>query len=171
MGAAQFRDGETLFLCRVGGVAVNLGRVLLHRSEHEDFWAVPGGRIEVGETSEQALKREMREELGAEVGVGRLLWVVENFFRHTPLDEPPDSPARMGHHELGLYLEMQVSPDLAAMESFAGAELIGTQHEFALEYRWFEPSEIATLDVRPAAFRELLNQPLPTGATRLVSTG
>jgi ADP-ribose pyrophosphatase YjhB (NUDIX family) len=111
LGKAQFRDGDTVFLCRVAGVAVHEGRVLLHRSEHDDFWALPGGRIEVGESSTQALRREMLEEVGAEVTVGRLLWVVENFFQHYPLDQSPDTAISIDHHEIGWYLEMEVPAD------------------------------------------------------------
>jgi len=103
MGHAQLRDGETIFLCRVAGVAVVDDRVLLHRSEHDDFWALPGGRLEVGETMTEALRREMREEVEVDVEVGRLLWVIENFFDHYPLDQPPDTSLRSAHHELGFF--------------------------------------------------------------------
>ncbi len=69
------------FHYRVAGVATHDGRVLLHRSENDDFWSLPGGRTQHSESAAAALRREMREELGAEVTVVRLLWVVENFFR------------------------------------------------------------------------------------------
>jgi ADP-ribose pyrophosphatase YjhB (NUDIX family) len=55
-------------------------RVLVSRAVVDDFWALPGGRIEIGETSSEAVVREMREELSVEVEVDRLLWVTEEFF-------------------------------------------------------------------------------------------
>lgn len=39
-----------------------------------NLWEFPGGKIEPGETEDQALVREAREELGVEVRVGRRLW-------------------------------------------------------------------------------------------------
>ena len=45
--------------------------------EFKDGWEFPGGKIELGESSEEALVREIREELDVDIKVGRLLETVE----------------------------------------------------------------------------------------------
>ena len=44
---------------------------------YKDYWEFPGGKIEPGETPEQALIREIREELATEIRVKELLTTVE----------------------------------------------------------------------------------------------
>ena len=63
--AAIIRKGDKIFATQRG------------YGEWQDWWEFPGGKMEVGETPEEALKREIREELSAEISVGELLTTVE----------------------------------------------------------------------------------------------
>ena len=63
--AAIIRKGDKIFATQRG------------YGEWQDWWEFPGGKMEVGETPEEALVRELREELSAEISVGELLTTVE----------------------------------------------------------------------------------------------
>ena len=73
------RDGAG-FSYRVAGIVVHNGCVLLQNTGRETGYALPGGSAAFGETNAETLAREFREELGAEIVVGALRWVEENFF-------------------------------------------------------------------------------------------
>jgi len=65
---AQFRVG-------VYGVIIEDGKVLLALRRDIDWWNLPGGGMELGETVDEALQREALEETGLRVRVGRLVGV------------------------------------------------------------------------------------------------
>jgi len=68
----------------VGAVIVDGNRVVLVKRAHEPLkgeWSLPGGSVEVGETLEEAVAREAREETGLVIRVGPLLDVFDRIHR------------------------------------------------------------------------------------------
>ena len=64
----------------VAAIIVNNGKIFATQRGYGDFiggWEFPGGKIEPGETSEEALVREIKEELEVEIKVGNLIDTVE----------------------------------------------------------------------------------------------
>jgi 8-oxo-dGTP diphosphatase len=65
VAAAVIKDGERVFATARG------------YGEYKGKWEFPGGKIEEGETPQQALKREIEEELDTEINVGEYICTVE----------------------------------------------------------------------------------------------
>ena len=66
--AAIIRKGNKVFATQRG------------YGDWKDWWEFPGGKMEAGETPEQALKREIREELSTEISVDEFLCTVEHAY-------------------------------------------------------------------------------------------
>ena len=68
----------------VGAVVLDGDRVLLVKRAHEPLkgqWSLPGGVVELGETLDVALMREVREETGLTITVGPVVEVLERVLR------------------------------------------------------------------------------------------
>jgi 8-oxo-dGTP diphosphatase len=93
-----------------------------------DFWAPPGGGLEVGESTQNALKREFLEECGLEISVGEFLFAcefinpplhaVELFFEVFSNDKPRlGHDPEMGTHQVLTDLSFWPPKELAALPS------------------------------------------------------
>jgi len=70
----------------VGAVIVDDGRVVLIKRKYEPLagqWSLPGGTLEIGESLEAGVAREMREETGLEVAVGPVVDVFDRILLDT----------------------------------------------------------------------------------------
>ncbi|MDP1884037.1 MAG: NUDIX domain-containing protein [Candidatus Moranbacteria bacterium] len=69
------------------GIILDKGEAVFMKNKSTGKLWFPGGGVEIGETLEEALKREIMEETGLEVEVGEMVFFKENFFYYEPLDE------------------------------------------------------------------------------------
>ena len=123
----------------VGGVVVEQGRVLLARRGRAPLlgeWSIPGGALKVGETLEEALRRELREETGLEVTPLELLEVLDRIV--------PDEDGRTRYHYVLIDYLCRVEPS-GPQNPLAGTD--------ASECRWVAPSELAPYHLRPETLR------------------
>ena len=109
--AAVICDGDRIFATQRG------------YGEYKDGWEFPGGKIEEGETPQQALKREIMEELDTEITVGELIDTIE-------YDYP----------------DFHLSMDCFWCKTVSG-ELTLKEHEAA---RWLDKESLDSVDWLPA---------------------
>ncbi|MBE2234293.1 MAG: NUDIX domain-containing protein [Anaerolinea sp.] len=155
MTMITFTQDNTRFTCRIVGVAIDQGRVLLHKAADDNFWALPGGRAELREEAAATLRREMIEELQIQVDVVRLLWLVENFFQYRGLD----------FHELGLYFLMRVPADWP--RRMENGPFLGYEQGVQLFFQWFPLEALPAMRVYPSFLASGL-QDLPASPQHVV---
>jgi mutator protein MutT len=70
-------------IVRPTGILIEDGKILIVKQEvsRERHWSLPGGKLEYGETIEQCLVREVKEETGIDIKVKEMLYVTDRF-RH-----------------------------------------------------------------------------------------
>lgn len=129
-----------LFTFRVAGLIFHNDHLLVQRGAGDSYWALPGGRAEIGESSEHTIIREMQEEIDRTVKIERLLWAVESFFSYD------DYKA----HELGFYYLLHVEHPLP----FHADEIVHRVIDGPTEvmFRWVPATAAAfeAFDIRPA---------------------
>lgn len=140
-----FTKGRAVFNYRVAGVAVHNGKVLLDRNTKNSYWVLPGGHPEMMEPMADALRREVQEEIGEEVEVIRLLWILENFFQKNK-----------EIHELSFYFLMELQPNSRLLRE--AGPYIGQEHDHKLIYDWYamEQGVLKDLPLYPAVLSGLL---------------
>lgn len=139
----MFSNGEITFMYRVGGIAVHDGRLLVEHNVKHDFCFVPGGRVEYGENAVQALSRELDEEFGGSVQIGRLVIVSDNLFE---LDG-------IRYQEALLYFVVEFDP---------GHPILGREGRFEAEepklvYEWLSLDGLEEAELFPRFLRELVH--------------
>jgi len=140
----SFNTGEGRFNYRSVAVILHAGHLLIHRAEKDDFWALPGGRVEFQEYSDATVVREIKEELGLESIVQRQLWHVENFFEYQS----------ERYHELANYylLALVQSPSINS-----GADFKGIEQSVDLIFRWVPVAEIPDYNLKPDFLSQALS--------------
>ena len=89
------------FNYRVCAMIISENRILAMKDERSPYFYLPGGRVKIGETAEQAVVREISEELGVNLKIARPLWLNQAFFT-----EDADG---VRYHELCIYFLMDIS--------------------------------------------------------------
>jgi 8-oxo-dGTP diphosphatase len=131
----------------VGGVVIDKGRTLLiRRGSHplKGEWSIPGGLLEVGETLEQGVVRELAEETGLEVRVVELIEVFERIFPAPPnADGTPGDVTRPQYH----FVILDYLCEIRGGTLTAGSD--------AQEFAWAREEELPKFDLTVAVNRVL----------------
>lgn len=137
-----FKTDDWIFSYRVAGICVRDGKVLLQKPVNDTAYAFPGGHVALGESNEETLIREFKEEIGVDIRVGELKWVAEIYF---PWGSKPC-------HQICLYY--MVEGEIPEDTRFMGIE----ERNVSLEFCWVPLEELKDLEVYPVQTAELMRK-------------
>lgn len=142
-----FSQKDFIFSYRVGAVLYRDGEILLQRSLGDEGYALPGGQVAFGEFSQKALARELMEETGAAIQIGRLCAVAEVFFQW-------QKPC----HQINLYYLAELkNSDALPKGSFYAYDSLGRERR-DLEFSWISLDALDRIKVYPRCIKPYLKE-------------
>lgn len=133
------------FNYRVGAIIIQNGKVLMVQNQSSSCYYSVGGRIKYGESSAQAIIREVFEETGVCLEIERLGFIHENFFVEQVTNEV--------FHELSLYYYMKIP------ESFTPHCTSTSENGITESLSWLDISHLKNLEAYPTFFKNRLINP------------
>lgn len=138
---------EGKFKFRVCGILKHNNKFLAVKMDENNFFCLPGGHVELGEDTDQAILREMKEELGFEIKISKLVCVIQNFFK---------TKTEKIFHELGYYYIVEpVNKSDVNPKNYTRQELDKGELK-QLEFRWFTFEELQKEDFKPEILKDKL---------------
>ena len=139
-----FSRGDKWFRFRVGAIIIEKEKVLFVRNRREEFYYTVGGGVHLGETSEEAIEREVYEETGLKYEVDRIAFIHEYFF-YLEVDD-----IRRECQEISFYYLMK--PMGRRMEITKESRTLGVREEF----HWLALKELEKYEGYPEFLHEMI---------------
>lgn len=141
----KMKTDDYNFKFRVSGLIIRNNKLLLVDMNNSGFLCLPGGYVELGETTEEAIKRELVEEIDKDVIVKKYLGVVENYFINKFFKKM---------HEISFYYLMDFADANIKENNFTLIEN-DKGHNIKLDFKWISIDELDKFDIRPHFLKDL----------------
>ena len=128
---------------RSGGIMIHNNKVLVHKNINKDHYCLPGGRIEIGENSEQTIKREIKEELGKQVNIIGYVSTIENLFKME----------NKKYYEIFFVHRIEFENEEDKKIDYTMHNVEGKKY---LQYEWIDLNKIEKYNILPKCLKEIL---------------
>lgn len=139
--------GKAKFRYRAAAVMTVSEKILIMRDVGYSIWYLPGGKVRMGETAEEAVLRELHEELNVETKIVRPLWIHQNFFT--------EYGSGASCHEICVYFLIDSAG--TGLDT-AGQPFVITEKEDTHYFEWVDFSELAGRNVCPEFLQKAVYQ-------------
>ena len=123
----SFKIENNKFNYRVCAIIINDNKILALKDEVSPYYYLPGGRVQIGETAEEALLREIDEELKIDANIVRPLWLNQAFFN--------EDVTKINYHEICVYFLVDVKQ--TKLLTF-GDKFILQENEHTHVFEWLD---------------------------------
>ena len=120
-------------------------KVLLHKSADKDHYCLIGGRVELGESSENTINREIKEELDKEIDIKGYISTIENFFTFEGSK----------YHEYMFVYEAEFKNE---NDKLIEETLTNVEGKDYLKYYWMDLDEIDNVNIKPKVIKEIFKE-------------
>jgi len=127
---------------RAAGLLIHNNKVLVHHNLRYGHYALVGGRVQIGENSEDTIKREIKEELGKDIEIIEYLSTIENFF------ETKDSK----YHEIMFLYRIEFFNENDKKIEYTLESMEGKD----ISYEWLEINKIDEYLLYPKVLKDML---------------
>lgn len=141
-----FKTESGVFNYRVCAIIIHDQALLVTKNDGTPYYYLPGGRVKLHETAENAMKRELFEELGVHGKILRPLWLNQGFFTEDVTQEK--------FHELCVYYLVDVS-QTELLER--GNSFIRTEGEKRYLYEWLPLARLKDEYLYPLFIKEKIH--------------
>lgn len=131
--------------CRAAGIIIHNNKVLLHHNTQDTYYALLGGRVKFGENSADAVRREIREELGKEVEITGYISTVENFFEIKGKQ----------YHEIMFVHKVEFTNDDDKKIEYTLKNIEGNT-EKDIQYEWISLEDLESTCIKPVIIKQIL---------------
>ncbi len=142
----DIKNDKVHFKFRVSAIIIKNNMILLTKSINNEGYRFPGGHVKIGESTEEAIVREVKEEVGLSVKVKNLYSVLELIYK--------DKKSSKIYQEINYYYVIE-SSEFKNFDDFEINE-VDNGEEKCHKYKWFNLCEIDKINLKPEKMAEYL---------------
>ena len=130
---------------RAAGVMIHNNKILTHRNVNKDYYCLPGGRVSIGENSEETVKREIKEELGKDIKITDYISTIENFFEMDMCK----------YHEIYFLHRIEFTNEEDKKIDYTMHNVEGKEY---LQYEWLDLDKIGEYNILPRCIKQIVKE-------------